>query len=235
MQDAELHVASQAVTVRAMVANKLRSAIVRGHFHPGQQLRERELCDLTGVSRPSLREALRQLEAEGLITMMPHRGPVVVALSVEQVEQIYTMRRLLETFAAGEFARHRPTKPLEDLCQLAQGLDKAEASGDPLTMMASGTAFYNAVAAGGGNAYIQETLLLIHNRLSVIRYLSLHDATRVEQSFRAIRAMCGAIIAGDAERAERLCGQHLDAAAKIAKGIVEAGYKVPVENHLAAA
>lgn len=235
MQDAEFLVSGQAVTVRSLVADKIRRAIVQGHYRPGHQLRERELCELTGVSRPSLREALRQLEAEGLITTVPHRGPVVATLTVEQVDQIYTMRRLLEVFAAGEFARLRPAKALEDLCMVTNGLDKAEASDDPAIMMSTGTAFYNAVAAGGGNAYIKDTLLIIHNRLSLIRYLSLHHPARVKQSFKAIRAMCGAIIAGEQKRAEQLCTQHLEAAAVIAKTIVDTGYAVPRGEHSIAA
>ena len=235
MQDGELNVATHAVTVRSLVAEKLRTAIVRGHFRPGQQLRERELCDLTGVSRPSLREVLRQLEAEGLITTVKHHGPMVASFTVDQVDQIYTMRRLLETFATGEFARLRRPKPLQELRKVAAGLDAAQSSGDPLVMMSAGTAFYQTVAVGGANAYVQDALLKIHTRLSLIRYLSLHQRARVAQSFDAIRAICDAILAGDKERAEHLCTLHLDAAARTARSIVEAGYTVPAEERATAA
>jgi DNA-binding GntR family transcriptional regulator len=154
---------------------------------------------------------------------------------VEQVSEIYTMRRLLETFATGEFARARPAKALKALQEVQGGLDDAQASGDPLVMMTAGTAFYDTVAAGGGNSYIQETLGNIHNRLSLIRYLSLHQPTRVEQSFRSIRSMCDAIIAGDKERAEELCAHHLDAAARTARAIVENGYTALTNDRASAA
>ena len=62
-------------TVRSMVAQKLREAIMSGKLKPGQRLVERELCEMTGVSRPSIREALRLLEADGLVNTVPHRGP----------------------------------------------------------------------------------------------------------------------------------------------------------------
>lgn len=62
-------------TVRAIVAQKLREAIMSGTFKPGQRLVERELCEMTGVSRPSIREALRLLEADGMVSTVPHRGP----------------------------------------------------------------------------------------------------------------------------------------------------------------
>src|SRR5215212_719821 len=64
-------------TVRSRVAQKLREAIMSGTLKPGQRLVERELCQMTAVSRPSIREALRLLEADGLVTTVPHRGPVV--------------------------------------------------------------------------------------------------------------------------------------------------------------
>ncbi len=75
MSEMDLNVSREAVTLRMRVEDKLRSAIASGIFKPGQRLIERELCELTGVGRTSIREAVRQLEAEGLITSVPHRGP----------------------------------------------------------------------------------------------------------------------------------------------------------------
>ena len=96
-------------TVRSMVAQKLREAIMSGTFKPGQRLVERELCEMTGVSRPSIREALRLLEADGLVTTVAHRGPVVSTISLEEAKQIYAARAVLEGFAGREFARlHDP-------------------------------------------------------------------------------------------------------------------------------
>ncbi len=71
---------------------RLRSAIGSGLFKPGQRLIERELCEQVGVGRTSIREALRQLEAEGLVTTIPHRGPIVSTISVEEAEQLYDLR-----------------------------------------------------------------------------------------------------------------------------------------------
>ena len=83
-------------TVRAMVAQKLRAAIMSGTLKPGQRLVERELCEMTGVSRPSIREALRLLEADGLVNTVPHRGPVVSTISLEEAKQLYAARAVLE-------------------------------------------------------------------------------------------------------------------------------------------
>ena len=94
-------------TVRAMVAQKLREAIMSGTLKPGQRLVERELCEMTGVSRPSIREALRLLEADGLVNTVPHRGPVVSTISLEEAKQLYAARAVLEGFAGRECARLR--------------------------------------------------------------------------------------------------------------------------------
>src|ERR1700757_472441 len=94
-------------TVRAMVARKLREAIMSGTFKPGQRLVERELCEMTGVSRPSIREALRLLEADGMVNTVPHRGPVVSTISLEKPRQLYAARAVLGDFAARECARLR--------------------------------------------------------------------------------------------------------------------------------
>src|SRR4051795_2446404 len=92
-------------TVRSMVAQKLREAIMSGKLKPGQRLFERELCEMTGVSRPSIREALRLLEADGLVNTVPHRGPVVSTISLDEARQLYTARAVLEGFAGRECAR----------------------------------------------------------------------------------------------------------------------------------
>src|SRR6202163_681837 len=96
-------------TVRSMVTQRLREAIMSGTLKPGQRLVERELCEMTGVSRPSIREALRLLEADGLVYTVPHRGPVVSTISLDEAEQLYAARAVLEGFAGRECARlHDP-------------------------------------------------------------------------------------------------------------------------------
>src|SRR3954466_2792457 len=107
-------------TVRSMVAQKLREAIMSGTLKPGQRLIERELCELMGVSRPSIREALRLLEADGLVNTIPNRGPIVSTVSLEEAEQIYAARALLEGYIARECARKKDPEVIRQLqCALA--------------------------------------------------------------------------------------------------------------------
>src|ERR1700744_6795818 len=105
--DSDLHVPRASTSLRVLVEDRLRQAIRTGVLKPGQRLIERELCELTGVGRTSIREALRQLEAEGLVTTIPHRGPSVSTISLDEARQLYAVRALLEGHAGREFARRR--------------------------------------------------------------------------------------------------------------------------------
>lgn len=227
MKDDALLVAGLSVSLRTLVAERLRLAIITGRFRPGQQLRERELCELTGVSRPSLREALRQLEGEGLITTQPHRGPAVAAFTPEEVGQLYDLRRVLESFAAREFARLRRTEDISVLQEAVRQLNAVEQQGDPYAMLEAGTALYGAIATGSGNPYLAQSLRALHNRIALIRFVSLHNRDRVTRTFEVLRRLSDAILAGDEALTERLCAEHLADVGCMARTIVEAGYRLP--------
>src|SRR3712207_5371423 len=88
------------VSVLIQTVEKLREAIVAGVFEPGARLVEAHLCDVFGVSRPVIREALRSLEAERLVAIIPNRGPLVRVLTWPEAAEIYQVRSLLEGEAA---------------------------------------------------------------------------------------------------------------------------------------
>ena len=87
-------------TIREHAEVRLRDAIVEGRLAPGERLVERELCEALGISRPSLREALRGLACEGLVQIVAHRGPAVAVITREQAAEIFTVREALEGMAA---------------------------------------------------------------------------------------------------------------------------------------
>lgn len=222
-----LMVSGQSVSLRSLVTDRIRVAIVTGYFRPGRQLRERELCEMTGVSRPSLREALRQLETEGLITTAPHRGPMVTSLTVEEVEHLYSLRRALESFAAKEFARRRSEAALEALRSATARLAQIDGKGSPLEMLEAGSNFYRVIAEGSGNPYLSEALARLHNRIKLIRFIALHDKDSTSESFRWLKELGEAVIDGDAAAAERICAKHLQGVSAMAQTIVANGYQLP--------
>jgi DNA-binding GntR family transcriptional regulator len=220
MDNVDLSVNRQASILRNQVEEKLRAAILIGRFQPGQRLVERELCDLIGVSRSSIREALRQLVAEGLVTAVPHRGPVVSTITVAEAEQLYAVRALLEVFAARTFAERRPPDAMAKLMRAVDQLEDAASGGQQDALLASKSAFYEALLEGCGNAFVKQILTNLQNRITLLRGTSMRQPGRVSKSLVEIRAIADAIVAGEPERAERACANHIWAAAEVAVAVL---------------
>ena len=211
-----MHVSRESTSLRQLVEDRLRNAISTGVFAPGQRLVERELCEMTGVGRTSIREALRQLEAEGLVTTIPHRGPSVSVITADEAEQLYAMRALLEGYAGRECARRRDGAVIARLRQHFQRL--VAHSGEPghSGLLAAKTDFYDALLEGCGNVFVQRSLNVLLNRVTVLRMTSMTRSNRISQSLTEIEAILTAIEAGDEASAERACVQHIRNAADIA-------------------
>jgi DNA-binding GntR family transcriptional regulator len=217
---ADLNVTREATTLRTLVEDKLRNAIGSGVFKPGQRLVERELCQLTGVGRTSIREALRHLEAEGLITHVAHRGPTVSTISAEEAEQLYKVRALLEGFAGREFAARRDPAAVERLRKSFARLREVAAAEDRRALIESKTALYAELMAGSGNVFVEHILTLLHNRITLLRMTSMGQAGRLKRSLREIGEIVAAIEAGDPDRAEQACVRHIEEAAKVALDVL---------------
>ncbi len=214
----DLQISRSPVTLREQVEDKLRQAIAGGLFRPGQRLVERELCELIGVGRTSVREALRQLEAEGLITTSPNRGPVVSTLSADDARHLYAMRALLEGYAGRVFAQHRTEAEMQQLDAAYARFQRA-ATVSPLertSLVAAKTAFYEVLLDGSRNPYAKQMLKTLHNRISLLRATSMMQPGRLADSLREIAVIVAAIRAGDAAAAEAACVAHIEAAAEVA-------------------
>src|SRR3546814_14991223 len=114
--DAVFRVEKIAAPLRYSVTESIRNAIASGRFKAGDRLPERELCELTGVSRTLVREAMRQLESEGVIKVEPHRGPFVATLSRHQAEGVYQVRLELEGLACRLFAERSDERRVGKAC-----------------------------------------------------------------------------------------------------------------------
>src|ERR1700748_850934 len=135
-------------TVRTMVAQKLREAIMSGTLKPGQRLVERELCEMMWLSRPSIREALRLLEADGLVNTVPHRGPVVSTISLDEARQLYAARAVLEGFAGRACARLHDRAVVRRIGDALTRLKAAAATADFTATLEAKTNFYAALIGG---------------------------------------------------------------------------------------
>ncbi len=207
-------------SLREQVTVKLRNAIAMGQFRPGERLVERELCEMTGVSRTSIREALRELESEGLIVTVPHRGPSVAVVTLEQARSIYQVRAALEALAASLFALNASDAEIGLLVEATDALEKAYVAGNLADIFSAKSHFYNILLDGSGNHVAAHMLRSIHIRVSQLRLTSLSQPERMSSSMREIRALVKAISERDSERAEKLSKEHVNSASEIAINIL---------------
>lgn len=145
-------------TVQQATVNKLRAAILNGYFKPGGRLVEAELCRSMGVSRTSISEALRRLEAERLVTNVPNRGLSVASISWEEAEQIYQVRAMLEGEAMALFAVRASPEHLRTMRAALRDFEVAVNRNDSVARLEATTLFYDVMLAGCGNSVIAELL-----------------------------------------------------------------------------
>lgn len=217
----DMRVERVAAPLRHSVTENIRHAIALGHFQPGARLPERLLCEITGVSRTLVREALRQLESEGLIEVVPHRGPVVVKLTRKEASDLYRVRTELEGLAAELFAENATDL---DLTRLQSALDALRAqahSNDPLERLKAKNAFYEILISGAGNTTLGDSLRMLNSRVTVLRATSLGAEGRTEQSARELQELVDALRRRDAKDARRLAVEHVRKAASIALRTLE--------------
>lgn len=207
-----LRVERNPALIRSRVLENLRQAILDRRLVPGQRLIERELVELTGVSRTSVREALRELAAEGLITAIPNKGMVVASVSAEEARQLYQVRSALEALAGRLFVEHANTAQRKALVRALRKVEQQAAKGAPI--LAAKDEFYAVLFEGGGNEALRSVVGGLHARVSMLRSLSTSVPGRVEHSVKELHAIVDAVLADDAEAAAAACARHVEEAGR---------------------
>lgn len=205
--DLDLRVSPVSVTRRSV--EKLRAAILAGVFKPGDKLVETELCELLGVSRPSVREALRSLEAERLVDIVPNRGPQIPILSWEQAAQIYDVRTLLEGEAAALAAERATEADVSSLRSALAAFRRAVRAEDMSGEVDTTTSFYAEILRICGNQVIAEILRSLLARINFLRSRSMSISGRANISYKEMKAIVDAIEARDRAAARRAAAYHV--------------------------
>ena len=117
-------------TIPDKICRLLREAIVNGDLKPGQHLAQTELAESMGVSRMPIREALKKLETEGLVSIEPHRGAIVRQFTIQEIEEIYYLRKIFEKKAVEESVRRMTLEVYNDLEQLVHAMDSTHNIGE---------------------------------------------------------------------------------------------------------
>lgn len=220
--DTTLRIEHPTTTLRELVMERLRQAIITGRFGSGERLIERALCDQLGVSRSVVREAIRYLEAEGLVETLPRIGPVVATLDWPRARQIYDIRRLLEASAAAACAERADAAIQERLRAALDALKLASGAGDPDRLLAATSQFYEVIFAAAGQDIALEIVQRLNGRISRLRAITLASSDRSISGQAHMQRICEAICARDGAAAAAAVNAHLLDAAEIARRALEA-------------
>jgi DNA-binding GntR family transcriptional regulator len=198
------------------VAERLRNQIFSRVLEPGSWIDEQKLAAEFGISRTPLREALKVLAVEGLVTMKLRRGAYVTEMSADDVSQVYALLSLLESDAAGEVARRADDGQLALLRHLHEQLERQVA--DRESFFATNELFHLQILATAGNRWRQQIVLDLRKVMKLNRHHSLLKQGRIEDSLTEHRALLAAIESRDPEQATRLMREHFEHGLEAAAG-----------------
>lgn len=222
-----LEIQKFAAPLRQQVLDGLRQAIIEGRLAPGARLTERELTEMMGVSRTVIREALRQLESEGLVAIIPNKGPVVRELSLTEAKDLYHIRAVLEGLAARLFIENAGEAQVRQLAQALDVVAGAYERGDAQEVLETKNRFYDVLFAGAHSETLSSMLGTLHARIWRWRALGLshpqRSAQRSRESVRNLRAMLAAIRKRDADAADRLTREEAQRAAAEVMRLIGSG------------
>lgn len=205
----------EAAPLRRKIVAALRHAIEVGELKPGERLVEKELCQKLNVSRPSLREALRQLQSEKLVSAVP-RGLVVAAITEQDAANIYRVRAALEGLVAEQFVENATEIDIDALQTAFEALEQAYRSGAFEATLVAKKAYYDVICLGARNAVVRDILDHLSTRINQLRSTSRSNAARRVESLAELKTLTRALFGRDRKIARLAAIQHIDAAANAA-------------------
>jgi DNA-binding GntR family transcriptional regulator len=207
--EGSMRVGRVAAPLRDQVLEIVRGAILDFRYKPGQRLIERELIEQIGVSRTTIREVLRELDAEGLVTTIPQKGAIVVVPTPEEAADLYDVRGSLEALAARRFVERANGEQLVALRRAVEDFGRAVEDGaDTLTLLHAKDAVYDVLLDGAG-------------------FTSLSQPGRPAVAVLEMRGLCDAVEARDGDAAAAACVSHLEQAARTGIDAVVSGFEPP--------
>ena len=195
-------------TAQDRAAGTLRAAILDGELRPGQRVNQEAWAERAGVSLIPLREALRALAGEGLVTYRPRRGYVVTELDLAELEEVYRLRRLLETDALRRGVGSATAADLRLLEAAAAACRTAAATGDVAGQLAANRRFHDRLHALAGSRSSARLIDLLWDSTEAYRALYFALPGEAAEADRAHRAIIAAVAAGDAAEVVALQDAH---------------------------
>jgi DNA-binding GntR family transcriptional regulator len=205
-------------TVKDTLVETLRDEIVRGDFSPGQYLRLEEIAPRFDVSTTPVREALRELEAEGLVTIFPHKGAIVTKLSADELEDIYDIRATLEEMATRLAVPFLTEEILTEMTFLVEQIDIY--LDDVATLVKLNHQFHHTLYTASGRSHLCELIRILRYRTQHYLHVfivesELSHSPKSQGEHQAILEACQR---GDSEQAATLMYHHV---AQVGRMIIE--------------
>ncbi|MEM7545640.1 MAG: GntR family transcriptional regulator [Pseudomonadota bacterium] len=191
---------------------RILAAIDSGELAPGTRLLETDLAARFGVSRTPVREALRRLETQGVITHEPRKGAVVATLDYDQLGELYAVREVMEGLAARLAARHASEAEVQLLRDMIE-LD--ERVREPKAQSQANKRFHRQLHQCSHNRYLIETLNPIRRSMALLGNTTFAAEGRIDASNREHRLIVDAIAARDADAADAAARSHIAAAYEV--------------------
>jgi len=191
-------------TLREKILENIRDAILKGELKPGERVSEPDIAERYGISRTPIREAFRQLESEGYLTVVPRKGAVVAKHTEKDIEEFYSIKSVLEGYAAHLAAEKMTAKDLDKLEAINNRLAKLSKTNDVKTFFRVHNEFHEYFIRAAGN---QRLLELIHQLLQKFEYLrvaSLSINGRMEISVQEHKKILDAFRRNDGAAADLL-------------------------------
>ena len=207
------------------VATRLRSMVFERRLAPGQWVDELALARDWQISRTPLREALKVLAAEGLVTLVPRQGCRVTEMSEDDADELFPVMALLEGRCAFEAVRRAGAEEIRQLSRLHDALELTAAAGDIDGYYRANHDFHSQVQRLAGNRWLDRAINDLRRFLRLLRGRQLNQPGRLAASINEHRALMDAMQQGDAARAERVMHDHLMAQLAALKALRQDGQR----------
>lgn len=215
MEDMNLHKdVTDHYSLRGRVFNKLREDILSGVYRENDELKENSIATELGVSRTPVREALRQLELEGLVTMIPNKGAYVTGITSKDMHDIYMIRSSLEGLCAKWACEHITQSQIEELEEILYLSDFHAKKNHNEQMVELDNKFHELIYEASGSKILYHVLSDFHHYVERIRKITLAMPSRASQASQEHAAILEAIKKRDGDLAEQLAYEHIKSSIK---------------------
>lgn len=203
------------LTLREKILESIRDAIISGSISSGSRVSEPELAERFGISRTPIREALRQLESEGYLTVIPRKGAVVSAFTQKDVEEFYAIKSILEGYAAKLACSRLSDKEIERLQTINKRLDELAGQGDIKQFFRIHSDFHDLFIKAADNDKLREMINLLVTRFQRLRLMSLSQPGRMAVSVTEHEKIITAFKERNCEAAELLVRKNAEYGGKV--------------------